>query len=154
MTTIYDIIKHIKDFLLANPMVNTVTFGDITEVYLNKTTIFPLSHLLLGNVQVTEHAMQVTVSLLFMDIIDEAKTFNANDFGYRQDDSDLIDIYNTQLQIANALIQDLKRGDLYRDRYQLAVEPILEPFKDRFENLLACWSVDITIEVPSDYSVC
>lgn len=154
MTTIYDIVKHIKDFLLANPLVNTVTFGDITEVDLNKTTIFPLSHLLLGNVQVTEHAMQVTVSLLFMDIIDEPKTFNSNDFGYRQDDSDLVDIYNTQLQIANSLIQDLKRGDLYRDRYQLAGEPILEPFKDRFENLLAGWSVDITIEVPSDYSVC
>lgn len=154
MTTIYDIIKHIKDFLLAHPLVNTVTFGDITEVDLNKTTIFPLSHLLLGNVQVSEHSMQVTVSLLFMDIIDETKTFNSNDFGYRQDDSDLIDIYNTQLQIANALIQDLKRGDLYRDRYQLADEPILEPFKDRFENLLAGWSVDITIEVPSDYSVC
>lgn len=154
MTTIYDIIKHIKDFLLEHPLVNTVTFGDITEVDLNKTTIFPLSHLLLGNVQITERTMQVTVSLLFMGIIDETKTFNSNDFGYRQDDSDLVDIYNTQLQIANALIQDLKRGDLYRDRYQLASEPVLEPFKDRFENLLAGWSVDITIEVPSDYSVC
>lgn len=154
MTNIYDIIKQIKDFLLAHPLVNTVTFGDITDVDLNKTTIFPLSHFLLGNVQITEHSMQITLSMLFMDIIDQTKDFNPNDFGYRQDDSDLVDIYNTQLQIANALIQDLRRGDLYRDKYQLVGEPICEPFKDRFENQLAGWSVDVTIEVASDYSVC
>lgn len=154
MTNIYDIIKQIKDFLLAHPLVNTVTFGDISEVDLNKTTIYPLSHLLLGNVQITEHAMRITISMLFMDIVDNSKNFNSNDFGYRQDDSDLIDIYNTQLQIANSLIQDLKRGGLYRLQYQLADEPILEPFKDRFENMLAGWSADITIDIPSDYSVC
>lgn len=154
MTNIYDIIKQIKDFLLAHPLVNTVTFGDISEVDLNKTTIFPLSHMLLGNVQITEHAMRITISMLFMDIVDHSKDFNSNDFGYRQDDSDLIDIYNTQLQIANSLIQDLKRGELYRSQYQLADQPILEPFKDRFENMLAGWSADITIDIPSDYSVC
>ena len=154
MTTIYDVIKQIKEFLLAHPLVNTVTFGDITEVDLNKTTIYPLTHFLLGNVQVTEHAMRVTISLLFMDIIDYTKEFNSNDFGYRQTDDDLIDIYNTQLQIANSLIQDLKRGELYRAKFQLAEEPILEPFKDRFENQMAGWSVDLTIDLPSDYSVC
>jgi len=154
MTNIYDIVKQVKEFLLAHPLVNTVTFGDITDVDLNKTTIFPLAHFLLGNVQVTDHAMRVTLSMLFMDIVDYTKEFNNDDFGLRQDDTDLVDIYNTQLQIANSLIQDLKRGDLYRDKYQLAGEPICEPFKDRFENQLAGWSVDISIDIPSDYSVC
>ena len=150
MTNIYDIIKQVKDFLLEHPLVSTVTFGDITDVDLNKTTIFPLTHFLLGNVQITEHTMRITLSMLFMDIVDQTKDFNPNDFGYRQDDSDLVDIYNTQLQIANALIQDLRRGDLYRDKYQLVEEPICEPFKDRFENQLAGWSpcMEALIDLP------
>jgi len=154
MTSIYDIIEQIKGFLRAHPIVNYVTYGDITQVDLNKTTMFPLTHFFVRNTTITEHALRVTVSLLFLDIVDYTKDFNANDLGDRQDASNLIDVYNTQLQIANALVQDLRRGDLYRDKYQLVGDPLCEPFKDRFENELAGWSMDITIDIPNNISVC
>lgn len=154
MITIYDIINQMKTFLRSHPIVNTVTFGDITDVDLNKTTIFPLTHFLFSNVQFTDYAMRVRMTFLFLDIVDCSKDFNNNDFGNREDDSNLIDVYNTQLQIANALISDLKRGDLYRDGYQLAIEPVCEPFRDRFENELAGWSVDIEIDIANNISVC
>jgi len=154
MTSIYDVITKIKVFLRENPIVNYVTYGDITQVDLNKTTMFPLTHFFIRNVAITEHAMRVTVSLLFLDIVDYTKEYNADDLGDRQDASNLIDVYNTQLQIANALVQDLRRGDLYRDKYQLVGEPVCEPFKDRFENELAGWSMDITIDIVNDISVC
>jgi len=154
MTNVYDVIKTIKDFLRAHPIVNTVTFGDITQVNLNKTEMFPLSHFILGNTQLTEHTVRMTISFLFLDIVDYSKDFNDDDLGYRQDDSNLVDVYNTQLQVANALISDLRRGDLYRDEYQLVGEPVCEPFKDRFENELAGWSVDITIDIRNNISVC
>ena len=154
MTSIYDIIEQIKTFLRAHPIVNYVTYGDITQVDLNKTTMFPLTHFFVRNTTITEHAMRVTVSLLFLDIVDYTKDFNSNDLGDRQDASNLIDVYNTQLQIANALVQDLRRGDLYRDKYQLVGDPLCEPFKDRFENELAGWSMDIVIDIPNNISVC
>lgn len=155
MTTVYNILSTIKTFLRNNPIVNTVTFGDISDIDLNKTTIFPLTHFFINNVTVVDHAMQVSISMLFTDVVDHSKNFNNNDFGNREDDTNLIDVYNTQLQIANALIQDLKRGDLYRDTYQLEGNPVLEPFNDRFENELAGWTVDLTITVPNDsISVC
>lgn len=154
MTSIYDIVSTIKTFLRNHPIVNYVNYGDITQVDLNKTTMFPLSHFFVGNVVMTEHTIRVTVSMLFLDIVDYTKNYNSNDLGDRQDASNLIDVYNTQLQIANALIQDLRRGDLYRDKYQLVGDPICEPFKDRFENELAGWSVDITIDIPNNISVC
>lgn len=154
MITIYDIIDQMKTFLRNHPIVNTVTFGDITDVDLNKTTLFPLTHFLFANVQFTEHAMRVRMTFLFLDVVDYSKEFNANDTGNRQDDSNLVDVYNTQLQIANALVSDLKRGDLYRDGYQLAIEPVCEPFRDRFENELAGWSMDIEIDVANNISVC
>jgi hypothetical protein len=96
----------------------------------------------------------MTLSFLFLDIVDYSKDYNDNDSGYRGDDSNLVDVYNTQLQVANALISDLRRGDLYRDQFQLVGEPICEPFKDRFENELAGWSVDITIDIRNNISVC
>jgi hypothetical protein len=154
MTSVYDVITTIKTFLRNHPIVNYVTYGDITQVDLNKTVMFPLTHFFIGNVAITEHAMRVTVSLLFLDIVDYTKDYNANDLGDRQDESNLIDVYNTQLQVANALVQDLRRGDLYRGEYQLVGNPVCEPFKDRFENELAGWSMDITIDIPNDISVC
>lgn len=154
MTTIYDIISEIKTFLRANPIVNYVTFGDISQVDLNKTTVFPLSHFLLANTVITDNTLRVTISMLFLDIVDYTKEFNSNDQGDRQDDSNLIDVYNTQLQIANELISHLKRGDLFRDKFQLVGDPVCEPFKDRFENELAGWGVDLTIEVPNNLSIC
>lgn len=155
MTTVYDILNTIKTFLRNNPIVNTVTYGDIADIDLNKTTIYPLTHFFINNVTIIDQAMQVSISMLFTDIVDYTKDFNDNDFGNREDDTNLIDVYNTQLQIANALIQDLKRGDLYRDRYQLEGDPVLEPFNDRFENELAGWTVDLVITIPNDaISVC
>ena len=38
MTQVYDILDKIKDRLQANPNVFSVTYGDLTEVDLNKTT--------------------------------------------------------------------------------------------------------------------
>ena len=155
MTTIYDILNTIKTFLRNNPIVNTVTYGDITDIDLNKTTIYPLTHFFINNVTVLDQIMQVSISMLFTDIVDYTKNFNGDDFGGRGNDTNIIDVYNTQLQIANALIQDLKRGDLYRDRYQLEGNPVLEPFNDRFENELAGWTVDLVINIPNDgISVC
>lgn len=155
MTTIYDILNTIKTFLRNNPIVNTVTYGDISDIDLNKTTIYPLTHFFINNVTVLDQIMQVSISMLFTDIVDYTKNFNNDDFGDRGDDTNIIDVYNTQLQIANALIQDLKRGDLYRDRYQLEGNPVLEPFNDRFENELAGWTVDLVINIPNDgISVC
>lgn len=155
MTSVYDIVSTIKTFLRANPIVNTVTYGDITDIDLNKTVIFPLTHFFINNVTVLDQVMQVSISMLFTDIVDYTKTQNTNDFGNREDNTNLIDVYNTQLQIANTLIQDLKRGDLFTDKYQLEGNPVLEPFNDRFENELAGWTVDLTINIPNNnISVC
>lgn len=153
MTTIYDIIGQTKSFLRDNPSVNTVTFGDITQVNLNKTTIFPLAHFLIDSVQVSERSIRINLSLLFIDIVDYTKEFNADDEGSREDATNLVDVYNTQLYVANSFITDLRRGTLYTEGYQVVNDPILTPFKDRFENELAGWSVEMSIEVRNDVSL-
>ena len=43
-TGFYDVADKLKEILLGDENVNTVTYGDITKVATNKTTIYPLSH--------------------------------------------------------------------------------------------------------------
>lgn len=154
MTSVYDIIRKVKQHLREHPIVSSVTFGDITEVDLNKTTMFPLTHFLMNNATINNNTIQIRLSLLFLDIVDYKKDYDGTDKGSREDTTNLIDVYNTQLQIANDLISHLRRGDLYRDKFQLEEEVQCEPFQDRFENELAGWAVELTITVPNDLSIC
>ena len=154
MTGIYDIIKTIKTHLREHPIVNTVTFGDISKVDLNKTTMFPLSHFLLQESTISSNVIQINLSFLFLDITSKSNEFNSDDLGGRETGDNLIDVYNTQLQIANDLITELRRGDLFSDKFQLEGDPTCTPFSDRFEHELAGWSVDISINIPNNISVC
>ena len=154
MTGIYDIIDKVKTHLRNHPIVNTVTFGDISKVDLNKTTMFPLSHFLLQESKIPSNTIQVDLSFLFLDITSKRNEFNSNDLGDRETADNLVDVYNTQLQIANDLVSELRRGALFSDKFQLVGDPVCTPFSDRFEHELAGWSVDISINIPNNISIC
>ena len=68
--------------------------------------------------------------------------------------NNLHDVLNTQFEVINSLIMKLMRGDLFKMKYQVTTEPTAEPFKERFSNELAGWSVDISIEIPNGISIC
>ena len=97
MTNIYDIISNIKSFLRDNPIVNHVTFGDILEVALNKTEIYPLVHFTLGQREITSNTIRVTLELLFLEIVEYTKEYNENDKGDRQECTNPDEDYKNQL---------------------------------------------------------
>ena len=152
MTHIYDILDTIKDELLSSPSVNTVTYGDIADVDLDKTTMFPLSHILIDNVTYGERIVSVNIKLLCADIID----YNTKkaDFELFYGNDNLHDVLNTQFQVINSLIMKLMRGSLFKDNYQVTTQPVAEPFKERFSNELAGWSTNIVIDLPNGISIC
>lgn len=152
MTQFYDILDKIKDRLRANPNVFSVTYGDITKVDLDKTTIFPLSHLNISNATIGEHTVKFTLQLLCVDIVDYNKNINSDDEFYGNDN--MQDILNTQLQVVNDVVAQLRRGALFTDRLQVLEDVSVQPFMDRFENELAGWGADIVIEMPNNISIC
>ena len=152
MTHIYNILDTIKDELLANPSVNTVTYGDIEDVDLDKTTMFPLSHLIIDNASYKEKTIEFNIKLLCADIVDYNK--EKSDFELFYGNNNLHDVMNTQFQVINSLIMKLMRGDLFETNYQVTTQPVAQPFKERFSNELAGWSVDISIEIPNGISIC
>ena len=147
----YVLTDTIKDNLLNDDNVNTVTTGDITEVDLSKQTIFPLSHIIINNVTAEEAALRFNISIMSMDIVDENKEATTDLFIGNNNEQDVL---NTQLAVINRIIILLRRGSLYTEKYQLDGDPVCEPFYERFENQLAGWACTMDILIPNDISRC
>ena len=147
----YLLTDKIKNELQADDNVNTVTYGDITKVDLDKQTIFPLSHLIVNNVSSGENTLTFNISVLAMDVVDFSKEEVSNTFEGNNNEQD---VFNTQLAVLNKLIQKLRMGSLYRDKYQVVGEVSIEPFKDRFENELAGWTATFDVTIENDIDVC
>ena len=152
MTQVYDILNKIKDRLRDNPNVFTVSFGDLTEIDLNKTTIFPLSHLTITNVTFDRSVINFTINLICVDVVDYNKENYSDDIFYGNDN--LQDVYNTQLQVVNDIVQSVRRGSLFDDKIQLLENPSATPFKDRYENELAGWGIELNLSMINDISIC
>jgi len=152
MTQVYDILDKVRDRLRDNPNVFSVTFGDITEVDLNKTTIFPLSHLTITNVTFERSVINFTIALLCLDIVDYNKEKYDDDVFYGN--TNLQDVYNTQLQVVNDIVQSVRRGSLFDSKIQIIGEPSATPFQDRYENELAGWGIEINVSMINDISIC
>ena len=152
MKHVYDILDVLRDELRSHPAVNTVSYGDITDLDLDKTTMFPLSHLLIDSASYGERTITFRIKVLCADIVDYNQSENQFDEFYGNDN--LHDVMNTQFQVINSLITKLMRGDLFKSNYQVTSTPSAEPFKESYGNVLAGWSTVIQIEVPNGISIC
>ena len=75
MQGFYNLTEKIRQTLQLDAYVNTVTYGDLFDVDLNKQTIFPLSHFMVNNATMQSNVWNFQISLLCMDIVDESKNF-------------------------------------------------------------------------------
>ena len=142
MNNYFKILDDLQEAAIAEPFINTVTQGDITEVDLNKNTIFPLCHLMLNNVSLTSNACNLNMSIVLMDIVNFSKEAKTSDI---RGNSNELDVLNTQLSVAGRLQALLLRSETYRNNYQLDGAFNCEPFTDRFESNVAGWTVSFSV---------
>ena len=151
MKAFYQVTQVIKDQLLADVNVNTVTTGDITRIDLSKQTMFPLSHIIVNNVGNEDNILRFSLSVLAMDVVNISKEEVVDIFLGNNNEQDIL---NTQLAVLNKLVQVLRGGTLHQDLYQLDGSPNFEPFYDRFENEMAGWALTFDVIIPNDISIC
>ena len=135
----YLLTDKIKQELQADDNVNTVTYGDITQVDLDKQTIFPLSHMIVNNVSSGENTLTFNISILAMDVVDFSNDEASDSFVGNNNEQD---VFNTQLE------------SLYVEQFQVIGEVAIEPFRDRFENELAGWTATFDVMIQNDIDVC
>ncbi len=145
MKHIYDITDKVRNSISSNGITNTVTFGDLLDVDLDKTTLFPLAHITLGTATFNDNMVTIPINVLFIDIVDVNKSLTGDDIFYGNDN--LQDVLNTQFQAANYLQSHLSRGNLFDEQLILSGSPTAEPFLDNFENQLAGFSLDVQINM-------
>ena len=151
MTKFYDVLDKIKTKLIAEPFCNTVSYGSLDDVDLNKQTIFPLSHIIVNNTTVGTKTLTFNISILAMDIVDISKEATTDIFVGNDNEQDVL---TTQLGLLTRIINILQRGDLYTELYQVQGDVSCEPFVDRFENKLAGWTATFDVVVQNDMTIC
>tara|TARA_R110001632_G_C11100447_1_gene391029 strand:- start:65 stop:520 length:456 start_codon:yes stop_codon:yes gene_type:complete len=151
MNTYFEIIDDLQEIAIAEPFVNTVTQGDITDVDLNKSTIFPLCHLSVTNASIASNLVTLDVSVILMDIIDFSKDNPSSDIRGNNNEMDTL---NTQLNVASRLQATILRNSNIRDTYQLEGPFSCEPFTERFEANLSGWSVTFSISMNNSMTSC
>jgi len=151
MKGFYQVTETIKEALLSDVNVNTVTTGDITRIDLSKQTMFPLSHIIVNNVNNEDSVLRFSLSVLAMDVVDFSKEEVIDIFRGNNNEQDIL---NTQLAVLNKLVQVLRGGTLHQDLYQLDGTPNLEPFYDRFENEMAGWALTFDVLIPNEIEIC
>jgi hypothetical protein len=152
MNHVYDILDTLKTTLRGTQGVNTVTFGQLSDIDLDKTTIYPLSHIVLDSTRHLGNTLSFDIKILMADIVDVNKSEADFDDFYGNDN--LQDVLNTQFEVGNRLVTLLRRGDLFANHYQVTSDATLTPFIERFSNVLAGYELDVTIEMKNDISIC
>lgn len=151
MSGYYTLIDTLKALLIASPFVNQVTEGDLYDIDLSKQTIFPLSHIIVNNVSILPNVLKANISIIAMDIVDISKEEPTDLF---KDNNNRQDVLNTQLIMLSRIVAQLTNGETFEDNYQLEGEPTCEPFTDRFENLLAGWTMTFDVLIPNEMTSC
>ena len=147
----YEITQLIKNALLSDVNVNTVTTGDIFDIDLSKQSIFPLAHIIVNSVTLQEQVISFNITVMAMDIVDESKDATTDIFIGNNNEQDVL---NTQLAVLNKLVMLIRRGKLYEEKYQLEGDASLEPFYERFDNRLAGYAATMDVIIPNDITIC
>ena len=148
MKSLLNLTNAIKAELNNNKLINSVTFGNIDEVELLKQDIYPLAHVGISTGSISDATSEIEVSILFLDIVDVSND-NEEDFN----DSEIYKL-NNMLAAATKTTQELKRGNLYEQGYQVEEDADVEFFSDRFEDKLAGVGLDLNITIQNSVDLC
>ena len=147
----YELIDLIKQLVEDNAFTNKITFGEMSDVDLNKDTTFPLLHIMVDQVTIQEKTMEYRLNLVAADIVDIIDEDLGVDDYYGNDNTQ--DVMNTQLKIMTELVNALRKLDLVGTNFtRMQDEPVATPFKDRFDNVIAGWETSVTLKKFQDGS--
>lgn len=157
MQTFYSFTNFFNNVCLAHPNVTTFTLGDIYNIDMAKQTLFPLAHLIVNNVAIDSGIMTYNVTLLVMDRVqditqDSVGPYNTIVKNYK-DVTNILDVWNTSLMTINDITSYIYRNpDAYS--YNVIGSSLATPFDERFDNLLAGFSIDMNVAVGNTNPIC
>ena len=147
--------------------ISTVSVGDIFDINLEKMEKLPLLHINPVNVTTGDSELIYNFQLFICDLVSEK-----DDWQVKQNEllTKLIDaknneqqVWNQTLEICTDFIGMLRHSsrqslegvdDINFPLYFTEDQFTIEPFQERFDNLLCGWTFTIGIKVMNDFSTC
>jgi hypothetical protein len=152
MNNLLQLTDRIKEELEANVIINAVGFGDMFDLEVEKQTIFPMAHVGMTTARIGQGVAFVDMSILFLDIVDTVKTEQSDNF-YGNDNEHYV--INNMFSAATKTVQELMRGDLYNDGFQVEEESVeITFFSERFKDKLAGCGVNFTVTIKNTLDLC
>lgn len=150
MNHFYTAINYIKDILLADPDVHTVTHGDNPLTDTQKKNIFPIAHISATGWRQSPGLILFDFNIAVLDQRAQLKEVVTDKFLQNTNE---LDNLNTCCAILNKFLLNLK---LQRNeqRVELTNDPNAEPILLDFSNGLDGWEIQVTLSVPNKSNAC
>ena len=147
--------------------IETVSVGDIYDVNLEKNELFPLLHINYVNVITGDAELVYNFQIFIMDLVSEKdnwETYNALGLTKLIDNkNNEQQVYNQTLEIATDFIGMLRHStrqsiagvnDINYPIYFTQDQFTIEPFSERFDNMLCGQVFQLGVKVMNDFETC
>jgi hypothetical protein len=162
--TFSNAIDTLKELGKQHKQINTTTTGDIWRIDMNET-LFPLFHINAVNVTTGLSSLTYNFQLFVMDAVGERENWTEANFQSADYLSNEQEVMSSCLQICVDIIGMFRHSkwqsastdnplDIDEPIYFTDGEYTLEPFQERFDNLLTGWVFSIGIVVENDFQTC
>lgn len=153
MNSFYKVTQSMKD-TLTDEGFNVVTIGDNYKVDIVRQTIFPYAHIVPDGKVKRGNVTDWNFVVIGMDIVDINKDDirDQNTPFYTTDN--MQDVLNDISNRLDKFCEYYERGDGWSDLLRMQGDLSSESFMERYENVLAGWSMTVTITLPTDISIC
>ena len=162
-----NIIERLCQIAESHNQITTVSVGDIFDIDIAKNTKFPLLHINPTSVQTGASELMYSFQIFIMDLVSEKDNWQT----YQQlGITKLVDTKNNQqevfsetLQIATDIISLFQHSEYQTENmtnindstiYITTDNFTLEPFQEKYDNLLTGWVFNLEVSVMNDFNSC
>jgi hypothetical protein len=155
-------IDTLKQLGAEHHQISTTTTGNIFDIDLEKNTKYPLFHINPVNVTTGQSSLIYNFQLFVMDSVTEKENWTEDNIQSADRLSNEQEVTSSCLQICVDIIGMMRHSkwqgagelDINDPVYFTEGEYTLEPFQERFDNLLTGWVFSIGIVVQNDFQTC
>jgi hypothetical protein len=155
---VIDTLKQLGD---EHQQITTTTTGDIWQIDMDNT-LFPLFHINPINVTTGQSSLTYNFQLFVMDAVTEKDNWTEDNLQSANDLSNEQEVASSCLQVCVDIIGMFRHSkwqgagelDINEPVYFTDGEYTLEPFQERFDNLLTGFVFQVGIVVQNDFQTC
>ena len=161
--TYNNVINTLKNIGDQHFQIATVTTGDIFDINLEKMEKFALMHINPVNVTTGDFGLTYNFQIFICDLVSEKENWTEANFQSADNLSNEQEVLSETLQISVDIISMLRHSehqstqdvdDINLPLYFSEGQQTLEPFSERFDNLLTGWVFSLDVLVANDFNAC